>query len=73
MQVLENSVITSLRAMDAGTRYSSQQYILLLLDTNLENGKVVVERVIEKFYTDSVLSKEDVSIAYDIQSRGSVS
>ncbi len=72
MQVFENSVITSLRAMDAGTRYSSQQYILLLLDTSQENGKVVVERVIESFYEDSKLAKEEVGIVYDIQSRGSV-
>ena len=39
MHVLEQSIITSLRAMDAGTKYSNSQYIVILMDTDMENGK----------------------------------
>ena len=65
IDALKTSVITSLRASDVGTKYSSSQYIVILMDTNLDNGKKVAQRVVEKFhdiYTDS-----DISLTYDIQ------
>lgn len=65
MQVLENAVRSSLRSVDVGTKYSSSQYILILMDTNLENGKKVAERVLEKFYR--IYQGEGISLNYDIQ------
>lgn len=65
MDALKTSVITSLRASDVGTEYSSSQYIVILMDANMDNGKMVTQRVIEKFhqiYTDS-----DIILTYDIQ------
>lgn len=65
IDALKTSVITSLRASDVGTKYSSSQYIVILMDTNLDNGKMVAQRVVEKFhdiYTDS-----DIILTYDIQ------
>lgn len=65
IDALKTSVITSLRASDVGTKYSSSQYIVILMDTNLDNGKMVAQRVVEKFhdiYTDS-----DIVLTYDIQ------
>ncbi|MBQ7775686.1 MAG: diguanylate cyclase [Lachnospiraceae bacterium] len=69
MSILETSVITSLRSMDAGTKYSNKQYIVLLLDTNRENGRLVAERVINKFYNNCKNSGGKVKITYDIQTR----
>lgn len=65
IDALKTSVITSLRASDVGTKYSSSQYIVILMDTNLDNGRKVAQRVVEKFhniYTDS-----DSILTYDIQ------
>ncbi len=65
MSALEVSVVSSLRMVDVGTRYSSVQYMVLLLDTDEFNGKKVAERVINKFYKN--YSGGDVDIVYDIQ------
>lgn len=65
MNALEVSVVSSLRMVDVGTRYSSVQYMVLLLDTDEFNGKKVAERVINKFYKN--YSGGDVDIFYDIQ------
>lgn len=69
MVVLEESVVSSLRAMDAGTKYSNKQYIVLLMDTDIENGKKVAERVIRKFYQDARITISGVNLTYDIQTR----
>lgn len=69
MEVLEESVISSLRSMDAGTKYSNKQYIVLLLDTDRENGKMVAERVIRKFYQNAQITVSGVNLTYDIQTR----
>ncbi len=50
MAALEVSVAYSLRMVDVGSRYSSLQYIVILVDTNLENGRMVAERVVNQFY-----------------------
>lgn len=69
MEVLEESVVSSLRSMDAGTKYSNKQYIVLLLDTDIDNGKKVAERVIRKFYRDARITISGVNLTYDIQTR----
>lgn len=67
MQNLEKAIIGSLRAVDAGTRYSSSQYILILMDADKKNGKKVANRVTDKFYESSGADRDNVSISYDIQ------
>ncbi len=69
MHILEESVVSSLRAMDAGTKYSNKQYIVLLMDTNMKNGKKVAERVINKFYENPGIVASGVNLTYDIQTR----
>lgn len=65
MGVLQNAVKDSLRAVDVGTGYSSRQYILILMDADLENGTKVVERVIHRFY--QLYGADNVVLSYDIQ------
>lgn len=65
MQTLELAVASSVRQVDVGTRYSSIQYIVILLDTDLENGRKVADRVIKKFY--QMYGGRGVVVSYDIQ------
>ena len=67
MSVLEDAIVYSLRSVDAGTRYSNSQYIVILMDTDLENGKKVAERVIGKFYENCGRNKDSIHVSYDIQ------
>ena len=65
MQTLELSVAASVRLVDVGTRYSSIQYIVILLDTDIDNGKKVADRVVKKFY--QMYGGRGVVVSYDIQ------
>ena len=65
MQALELAVASSVRLVDVGTRYSSIQYIVILLDTNIENGRKVADRVVKKFY--QMHGGRGVVVSYDIQ------
>ncbi len=65
MNALEIAVVASLRMVDVGTRYSSVQYMVILLDSDIVNGKKVAERVIKKFYKSYLVG--DIDISYDIQ------
>lgn len=65
MGVLQSAVKDSLRAVDVGTGYSSRQYILILMDANMENGTKVVERVIDRFY--QLYQLDNIVLSYDIQ------
>lgn len=67
MSVLEDAIVYSLRSVDAGTRYSNSQYIVILMDTDLENGKKVAERVIGKFHENCGRNKDSIHVSYDIQ------
>lgn len=49
MDLLNQAVYTSLRKVDAFTKYSSRQVIVLLLDSNTTNGDHVAQRVIGSF------------------------
>ena len=71
MENLKQAVISTLRSSDTGTKYSCSQYIVLLMDTDAESGKTAAERVLDKFYGESRLSKSDVKVSYDIQSLAS--
>lgn len=66
MNSLNQAVIESLRKIDVGTRYSSNQYIVILTGSDYENGKNVGNRVIDYFYR--ICREMDVLIKYDIES-----
>lgn len=67
MEVLKEAVISSLRTVDTGTKYSSSQYIVMLMDTDVENGKLVAERVMSKFLENKYAVSSGVKITFDIQ------
>lgn len=65
MKTLELAVASSLRMVDVGTRYSSMQYIVILMDTDLENGRKVADRVAKQFYR--MYGGKGVVVSYDIE------
>lgn len=67
MHVLEKSILRSLRAMDAGTKYSNSQYIVILMDTDIDNGKMVSERIIHNFLDKYSYMDMDIDVLYDIR------
>ena len=67
MEILKHAVISSLRSVDTGTKYSCSQYIVLLMDTDVENGRAVAKRVIDKFYQNESVKFSGIKVNYDIQ------
>lgn len=49
LMLLETAIIRSLRRGDVTTRFSSTQQIVILMDTNLENGRMVADRILDKY------------------------
>ncbi len=62
-EMLEQAIYTSLRRVDVSTRYSSKQMIVILLDSNTENGKNVAQRIIECFRK---IYRGEIDISYNI-------
>lgn len=62
-----NEVISgALRKGDVATRYSNTQYVVILMDASLVNGRRVAERVIKK--CSALCEKAGLVLKYDIQS-----
>ena len=59
MAELEKAISTTLRSSDVYTRYSSSQYIVILMDANEENGKMVAERILTSFHK---MQKNDIFV-----------
>ena len=64
LDLLEKAVYTFLRRSDVSTRYSSKQLIVILMDTDNENGDMVAERIVEIF--NMVYMGEKVRVDYGI-------
>lgn len=63
VEALECAVYQSLRRVDVSARYSSRQFVVVLMDTNEENGKMVVERILTNF---KGIYKGELEFIYDI-------
>lgn len=50
LELLDKAIYTSLRRVDITTRYSSVQTMVVLIDANVESGKMVVGRILECFH-----------------------
>lgn len=50
MGILENEIKQCLRMGDVYTRYSSCQYLVMLLDVSIENEGVIAERICDAYY-----------------------
>lgn len=64
LMLLETAIVRSLRRGDVTTRLSPTQQIVMLMDTNDENGRMVAERITGKY--ESLAGGQGVSVEYDI-------
>ncbi len=64
MMLLEAAVTHSLRRGDVTTRLSAAQQIVILMDTNDENGHMVAERIVSKY--NSLTGDRGIPVSYDI-------
>ncbi len=67
MGMFEKSLTNALRSADAGTKYSSSQYVMIFMGADKENGKMIAERVVENFFATNEVLREKVIIRYDIK------
>lgn len=65
MHSLDLAVIESLRKVDVGTRYSSNQYIVILTDTDATNGNMVANRVTEQYY--KLAGRDTTVLKFDLE------
>ncbi len=65
LEHLQHAVTSSLRKGDVTTRYSSSQVLALLMDVNMQNADMVVNRILGKYRMES--GKEAMKVLYDIQ------
>lgn len=65
MLSLERAIISSLRKADVTTRYSSCQYVVVLVDSDNANGMMVAERIVRNF--NGINSEKGIYLSFDIQ------
>lgn len=65
MNVLERCIVSSLRKGDVTTRYSSSQQVVIMIDSNLENGKRIAQRIIENY--SRIYDNYNVELIYNIE------
>lgn len=65
VECLGDAIVNSMRKGDVATRYNNDQYVVILMDTSIENGRKVVKRVLNKFGT--LCGEGEYNIKYDIQ------
>jgi diguanylate cyclase (GGDEF)-like protein/putative nucleotidyltransferase with HDIG domain len=64
VEILENAIIQSLRRSDVSTRYSSSQFIVVLINSNYEGAQIVVNRIADLF--DEMNQHETIVLSKDI-------
>lgn len=62
---LEDSIKESLRIGDVATRYSSTQMVVILMDAEKDNAKMVANRIFADFI--SKIPAKEIELHYDIQ------
>lgn len=65
MHSLDVAVVDSLRKVDVGTKYSSNQYIVILTDTDPVNGDMVAKRVVSQYY--KMMNSNATTLTYDLE------
>lgn len=68
MQCMEQAICKSLRGVDVGARYSSSQFLVILLGTERENVRVVTDRIVQNYF--KLYGEKDITLTYDIAKFG---
>ena len=64
MQCMEQAIIKSLRGVDVGTRYSSSQFLVILLGAERGDIRIVTERIVQNYF--KLYGDRDITLSYDI-------
>lgn len=64
MQCMEQAICKSLRGVDVGTRYSSSQFLVVLMGTEKENIRVVTDRIIQNYF--KLYGGKDITVTFDV-------
>lgn len=64
MQCMEQAICKSLRGVDVGTRYSSSQFLVVLMGTEKENVRIVTDRIIQNYF--KLYGGKDITLTFDI-------
>lgn len=65
MNVLERCIVGSLRKGDVTARYSSSQQVVIMIDSNKENGHMIAERIIANY--SRMYDNYNVELVYNIE------
>ena len=65
IDILEHHISGLLRRADVATQYSSNQYVVILMDTTEQNGMIAVRRVMDDFQKSGL--GDNINIDYAIQ------
>lgn len=65
MNVLERCIVGSLRKGDVTARYSSSQQVVIMIDSNQENGHMIAERIIANY--SRMYDNYNVELVYNIE------
>ncbi len=68
MQCMEQAICKSLRGVDVGARYSSSQFLVILLGTGRENVRVVTDRIVQNYF--KLYGEKDITLTFDIAKFG---
>ena len=68
MQCMEQAICKSLRGVDVGTRYSSSQFLVVLLGTEKENIQVVTNRIVQNYF--KLYGGKDITLSYEVADFG---
>lgn len=66
MDNLKHAVNESIRRGDVATNYSSSQFVVILMDSSMEDGIMVAQRIVNK-YNELHHYHPDIEVHYDIQ------
>ena len=61
---MEQAIIKSLRGVDVGTRYSSSQFLVVLLGAERSDIRIVTERIVQNYF--KLYGGRDITLSYDI-------
>lgn len=64
LEALERAIYSSLRRADVSTRYSSKQVIVVLMNSNTEDGDMVVKRILHNF--DKMYEGQTITLEYGL-------
>ena len=64
MEVMGGAINSRLRSVDVSTRFSSRQYLIILLDADSDSIDKIMMRIFDRFH--ELYEKDDILLNYDV-------